>query len=77
MGVVRVPGRGSGRRVGMCGASGSVDISNVEKVIVTPIAHGLDLLKSDLIRSPGVHASDIFGDLFKKLEPKRYDYAAM
>ncbi len=46
-------------------------------MIVTPIAHGLDLLKSDLIRSPGVHASDIFGDLFKKLEPKRYDYDAM
>ena len=33
-----------------------------------------DWLKSDLVRSPGVHASDIYGDLFRKLEPKRYDY---
>lgn len=41
---------------------------------VTPLLnHGLDLLKSDLVRSPGLHASDIYGGLFKWLEPKRYD----
>jgi hypothetical protein len=42
---------------------------------VTPVEHGLDLLKSDLVRSPGLHASDIFGPLFAELEPKRYDYS--
>ena len=42
---------------------------------VTPVDHGLDLLKSDLVRSPGIHASDIFGPLFAELEPKRYDYS--
>ena len=41
------------------------------KPIILP---NFDWLKSDLVRSPGVHASDIYGDLFKKLEPKRYDY---
>jgi hypothetical protein len=41
---------------------------------VTPILdHGIDFLASDLVRSPGLHASDIYGDLFKQLEPKRYD----
>lgn len=40
---------------------------------VTPVDLGLDLLKSDLVRSPGLHASTIFGDLFKELEPSRYD----
>ncbi len=43
-------------------------------MIVKPITLDIDWLKSDLVRSPGVHASDIYGDLFKKLEPKRYDY---
>ncbi len=44
-------------------------------MIVKPITlPNFDWLKSDLIRSPGVHASDIYGDLFRKLEPKRYDY---
>lgn len=43
-------------------------------MIVTPITLEIDWLRSDLVRSPGVHASDIYGDLFKKLEPKRYDY---
>jgi hypothetical protein len=45
-------------------------------VIITPLAGhgGLDFLKSDLVRSPGIHASSIYGDLFKKLYPKRYDY---
>ncbi len=41
---------------------------------VKPVSHNLDLLKSDLIRSEGVHASDIYGSLFKALDPKRYDY---
>jgi hypothetical protein len=44
-------------------------------MIVTPVTLEIDWLKSDLARSPGVHASDIYGDLFRKLEPKRYDYA--
>ncbi len=43
-------------------------------MIVTPMTLEIDWLKSDLVRSPGVHASDIYGDLYKKLEPKRYDY---
>jgi len=43
-------------------------------MIVTPVLdHGIDFLASDLVRSPGVHASDIYGDLYKHLEPKRYD----
>ncbi len=41
-------------------------------MIVTPIDYNLDFLKSDLVRSPGLHASDIYGDFFKKLEPDRY-----
>ena len=45
-------------------------------MIVTPLAHGLDLLKSDLVRSPGVHASDIYGDFYRRLDPKRYDFSA-
>ncbi len=43
-------------------------------MIVTPVPHGLDLLKSPLVRSPGLHASDIYSDLYKELDPKRYDY---
>lgn len=39
---------------------------------ITPIAHGLDLLKSDTERSVGLHASDIYGRLYQSLEPKRY-----
>lgn len=39
---------------------------------VTPVEHGLDLLASDLIRSPGLHASTIYGDLFKEIDPSRY-----
>lgn len=42
-------------------------------MIVRPSKLEIDFLKSDLVRSPGLHASDIYGDLFKKLEPKRYD----
>ncbi len=43
-------------------------------MVVTPVDYTLDLLKSDLVRSPGLHASTIYGDLFKVLEPKRYDF---
>ncbi len=44
-------------------------------MIVTPVLdHGIDFLASDLVRSPGLHASDIYGDLYKHLEPSRYDY---
>ncbi len=44
-------------------------------MIVTPVFdHGIDFLASDLVRSTGVHASDIYGDLYKHLEPKRYDF---
>ena len=43
-------------------------------MIVTPTSLDLDFLKSDLKRSPGLHASDIYGDFYRKLEPDRYDY---
>ena len=39
---------------------------------ITPISHGLDLLASNLVRSPGLHVSDIYGDFFQALEPNRY-----
>lgn len=41
---------------------------------IVPVQHGLeDLLgKSVGHRSPGLHMSDIYNDLFKALEPKRY-----
>lgn len=41
---------------------------------ITPVKHGLeDLLgKSHAYRSPGLHMSDIYNDLFQSLEPKRY-----
>ena len=39
---------------------------------ITLIPHGLDLLASDLVRSPGLHMSTIYNSLFKRLEPKRY-----
>jgi len=42
-------------------------------MIVTPIPVTIDLLKSDLVRSPGLHASDIYGPLFAELD-KRYAY---
>lgn len=41
-------------------------------MITTPTSQTLDFLASDLERSPGVHASDIYGDLFAFLDPKRY-----
>lgn len=44
-------------------------------MIVTPVLdHGIDFLASDLVRSPGIHASEIYSDLYKHLEPKRYDF---
>lgn len=39
---------------------------------VTRLAQEFDLLKSDLVRSPGLHMSDIYGALYKELDPKRY-----
>jgi hypothetical protein len=43
-------------------------------MIVTSSTIEIDFLKSDLVRSTGVHASDIYGDLYKRLYPKRYDF---
>ncbi len=43
-------------------------------MIVTPVDYTLDLLKSDLVRSPGLHASTVFNNLYKVLEPKRFDF---
>lgn len=43
-------------------------------MIITPYDHPIDLLASDLVRSKGLHASTIFGDLFEDLDPKRYVY---
>jgi len=39
---------------------------------ITPVPHGLDLLASDLVRSPGLHMSHIYNSLFEGLEPNRY-----
>jgi hypothetical protein len=41
-------------------------------MIVTPVILDIDFLKSDLVRSPGLHASDIYSDLFSELEPNRF-----
>src|SRR5262245_48994017 len=43
-------------------------------MIATPDPKELDFLVSDLERSPGIHASDIYGDLFEFLDPKRYKF---
>ena len=42
---------------------------------ITPIKHGLELGLSapGYVRSPGPHASDLYGALFEALEPKRFD----
>lgn len=42
---------------------------------VTPYDHGIDLVQSPDAgeRSKGLHASDLYGSLAKKLQPKRYD----
>lgn len=39
---------------------------------IIPVDHGLDLQASDLVRSPGLHVSDIYTGLYQCLEPKRY-----
>ena len=39
---------------------------------ITPIPHGLDILKSDIQRTEGLHMSTIYNDLYQDLEPKRY-----
>ena len=39
---------------------------------ITPIPHGLDLLASDLVRSSGLHMSQIYGSLYEALEPERF-----
>lgn len=44
---------------------------------VTPITHDLNLLASDLVRSPGLHLSTIYNDLYQDLEPKRYVRGSM
>ena len=44
-------------------------------MIITPDPHKLDFSKSDLVRSQGLHASDIYSLLYARLDPKRYDYA--
>ncbi len=43
-------------------------------MIVTPIDHGIELNRAapGYVRSPGLHASQIYGDLYAALEPKRY-----
>lgn len=39
---------------------------------LTPVPHAWNLAISPSGRSEGLHASDIYGDLFKDLEPDRY-----
>ena len=39
---------------------------------ITPNTESIDLLKSDLVRSPGLHMSECYGSLYAELEPKRY-----
>jgi hypothetical protein len=43
-------------------------------MIVDPHDYGIDLLASDLVRSPGLHASTVFNGLFEELDPDRYKY---
>lgn len=40
-----------------------------------PFDHGLvlDAPTEDYVRSPGLHVSEIYGSLYKELEPKRFD----
>jgi hypothetical protein len=44
-------------------------------VKVTPFEHGLTLATpaEGYVRTPGLHMSDIYGALYKELDPKRYD----
>lgn len=39
---------------------------------IRAIDHGLDLNATDLVRSPGLHMSEIYNDLYQDLEPKRF-----
>mgnify|MGYP001610565170 FL=1 len=39
---------------------------------IVPVFHNLDLLASDLVRSPGLHMSDLYGSLYEALEPDRF-----
>lgn len=39
---------------------------------ITPVDHGLELGASKNPRSGGLHLSEIYNDLFARLEPKRY-----
>ena len=39
---------------------------------IVPVPHNLDLLASDLVRSPGLHMSDLYGSLYEALEPDRF-----
>lgn len=43
-------------------------------MIITPVKHGLEeiLGKSWTPRTPGLHMSEIYNDLFQRIEPKRY-----
>lgn len=40
---------------------------------ITPVPHGLDIAKSVLPRSPGLHMSSLYSDLYCDLEPKRFE----
>lgn len=44
-------------------------------MIVTEFPHGLTLAAPSpgYVRSPGLHASDIYGAFYKSIDPKRYD----
>lgn len=37
---------------------------------ITPVPVDLDYTSSELVRSPGIHMSDIYNDLYKKLDPE-------
>ena len=41
-------------------------------MIVTPVDLKLDLAPSSTERSPGLHMSDLYSDLYQDLEPERY-----
>lgn len=41
-------------------------------MIITPVECDLSVAASDLVRSPGLHLSAIYNDLFQDLEPKRF-----
>ena len=39
---------------------------------ITPVPHDLDLLKSDIVRSDGLHMSAIYNDYYQDAEPERF-----